>query len=81
MELEQVNPKKIKAVGKYLLVIFLLSLIYGLLAYGNNQMKVKSPSDLEQVLNFHYQLAGFFGGTILILFFIICYNLMNCTEK
>ena len=81
MEQQQVNPERIKSVGRSLVTILTVSAIYTALALLLNQVKVNNASTLKTVLNLHYGLAGFCGLFIIASVINICVNLIRCTEK
>jgi hypothetical protein len=81
MEQNQVNPERIRSVGRSLVTILTVSAIYIPLALLLSQVKVNNASTLKTVMNLHYGLAGFCGLFIVVSLISICLNLIRCTEK
>ena len=75
MEKKQVNPERIKSVGRSLIAFFLLTLAY---AYGVISLSSKQI-DYRTLLDYQYILGGLIGVPALLFFIRICYNLIRCT--
>jgi hypothetical protein len=77
MEQKQVNPERIKKVGRSLIALFVLSLAYTFGVISINSKQTDHRSFLDQ----HYILGALIGAPALFFFIRICYNLIRCTEK
>ena len=77
MEQNQVNPERIKKVGRSLIAFFVLSVAYSYGVISINSTLTNHRSFLDQ----HYILGALIGAPALFFFIRICYNLIRCTEK
>ena len=77
MEQKQVNPERIKKVGRSLIAFFVLSVAYSYGVISISSQKI----DYRTLLDYQYILGGLLGAPALLFFIRICYNLIRCTEK
>jgi hypothetical protein len=81
--MEQVQPERIKNVGRNLLFIFIISIIYAAIILYLSQVIVdpKKLNDYRKLMQCYYIAAGIYGLLSLIAIIFIIANLINCTKE